>query len=144
MITAGIVLLFAALVVFVNDPYLRAWLISIFLAVTLLYVLSIPRYISLADGILEIHCVVELTRIAVEDIQSIRKITPSEIRPLLLLGSYGFFGYYGYFADLYRYETLKVYATEWQNLILIQDIYETRYLISCQNPEKLIKQIESY
>ncbi len=134
---------FVVLALLVNDGYLRAWLIALLLAVVVLYVLSIPRYISLRDGLLEIHCIVELTRINVEDIVSIRRVTRDEIKPLLLLGSYGFFGYYGYYADLRIWETLKIYATEWDNLVLIEDIYETRYIVSCRKADELIELVHT-
>ncbi len=138
IISLVLVLAFAALYFFVGDGYLRAWIIALLLAVVVLFVLSIPRYISFGKGLLEIHCIVELTRIRVEDIVSIGRVTREEIKPLLLLGSYGFFGYYGYYADLRQWDTVKVYATEWDNLVLIQDIYETRFLVSCRQADELI------
>ncbi len=143
IISLVLALAFAALFFLVRDGYLRAWLIAMLLSVVVLYVLSIPRYISLGDGLLEIHCIVELTRIRVDDIVSIRRVTRDEIRPLLLLGSYGFFGYYGYYVDLRIWETLKIYATEWENLVMIEDIYETRYLVSCRKADDLIAAVSS-
>ena len=138
IISAVLAAAFAALIFLVDDNYLRAWSTGMLSAIVLLYVLSIPRYIKVADGVLEVHCIVELTRIPIEDITSIRRIDRTELSPLmLLLGSYGFFGYYGYYADLKRWETLKVYTTELENLVLIEDIYETRYLLSCRDPEAL-------
>jgi hypothetical protein len=138
IISLALVLVLAALAVFVRDGYLRAWIIALLLAVVVLYILSIPRYLSLRDGLLEIHCVVELTRIRVEDITDICRVDRSELKLVPLLGSYGFFGYYGYYIDLHQWETLKVYATEWDNLVLIKDIYETFYLVSCRQADKLV------
>ena len=143
IISVLLLLVFAALVLLLTDLYLRAWLIAILLAVVVLYILSIPRYISLKGGVLEIHCVVELTRIEVDDILSIRRVSRDELKLALLLGSYGFFGYYGYYADLRQWETIKVYATEWDNLILIQDIYETQFLVSCTDADRLIEAVMS-
>lgn len=143
MISLVLALSFAALAFFIHDGYIRAWLIALLFAVVVLYILSIPRYISLRDGLLEIQCVVELTRIRVGDIKSIRRVTRDEIKPLLLLGSYGFFGYYGYYADLRQWDTLKIYATEWDNLVLIEDIYETRFLVSCRKADELIGSVIS-
>ncbi len=137
MISVVLALIFAAMW-FIPDAYMRAWSIGMLLAIVLLYILSIPRFIRITPDALEIHCVVELTRIPREDIRSITSITRQEIKPLLLLGSYGFFGYYGYFASLNRWQTLKIYASNWQNLLLIEDIYETKYIVSCQNPSQLI------
>jgi predicted membrane protein len=142
IISLALLALSAAMILFIHDVYLRAWLIAILLAVILLYILSIPRYISLKDGTLEIHCVVELTRIRVEDILSVKRVSRGDLNILLLLGSYGFFGYYGYYADMAHWDTIKVYATEWDNLVLIEDIYETRYLVSCTDADRLIEGIK--
>ena len=73
--------------------YLPAWMLFLLLCVVLLYILSIPRYISLDDTSIDIHCIVDLTRIHLEDVELIRRIEPTEFRRLWpLLGSYGFWG----------------------------------------------------
>ncbi len=142
IITLVLVVALTALALLLADAYLRAWLIGLLLAIILLFVLSIPRYISLVEDTLEIHCVVELTRIQLEDIRSARTVSRSELSPLIpLLGSYGFFGYYGYYIDLRHWDVIKVYATQWNNLVLIEDIYETKYLVSCSDPDNLIGSI---
>jgi hypothetical protein len=138
-ISGAIVGLFAA-VLLLGDGYLRAWTVAIMLAILLLYVLSIPRYIKVNTRALEVHCVVEMVRIPIEDVRSVRRLMQSEMRGFIpLLGSYGFFGYYGYYADLRRWEIIKVYATEWDNLVEIEDIYENIYIISCRERERLIE-----
>lgn len=133
---------FTAIAVFVREEYVRAWIIVLLLTVLLLYVLSIPRHIKVDREALEIHCVVEMTRIPIADINSVRKVTRQDTGKLtLLLGSYGFFGYYGYYANLHRWETLKVYASELDNLVEINDIYEDRYLVSCREADRLIEMV---
>ncbi len=37
---------------------------------------------------------------------------------------------------------MKVYATSWQGLVMIEDIYEQRYLVNCDDPEALRRAIE--
>lgn len=144
IITAVVAAVVVAVWFFVGDDYLRAWVIAMLAAVTLLYALSIPRKVKIADGWLEIKCTVELTRIAVEDIKSIRRVEKSEVRPIIpLLGSYGFWGYYGYYADMQNWDVIKVYATEWNDLVMIEDIYETKFLISCRRADELIAQVYS-
>jgi Mn2+/Fe2+ NRAMP family transporter len=142
---ASIIVIIAALIailLLVGDSYLRAWLIATFAAVVLLYVLSIPRYLKVTDEAVEIHCIVELTKIAIADISSVTKVERGKDgRLLLLLGSYGFFGYYGYYLNLRHWETVKVYATELHNLIEIEDIYEQKYLVSCNKPDRFIEMV---
>lgn len=133
---------FLSLALLLGEGYLRAWIIAILLAVLLLYVLSIPRYIKVDGRALEIHCVVEMVRIPVEDIRSVRRLADAESRGYApLLGSYGFFGYYGYYADLRQWDTVRVYAAEWDNLVEIEDIYEERYIVSCREADRLVEML---
>ncbi len=132
----------ASVAVFVGEEYVRAWIIVTLLIVMLLYVLSIPRYVKIDREALEIHCVVEMTRIPIADINSVRRVTRQDTgRLTLLLGSYGFFGYYGYYANLRRWEAVRVYTGEWDNLVEIEDIYEDKYLISCREADRLIEMV---
>ena len=94
-ITAALLLILAGLFVWfhfvLGGDYLPAWGLFFVVCIITLYILSIPRYILLDDAALEIHCIVDLTRIHIEDIELIRRIERSEFRRLWpLLGSYGF------------------------------------------------------
>lgn len=142
IISAVLVCVFACVVLFVGEEYVRAWIILLLFTVLLLYILSIPRYVTVDREALEIHCVVEMTRIQIADINSVRKVTRQDTgRLTLLLGSWGFFGYYGYYANLRRWEIVRVYAGEWDNLVEIEDIYEDKYLISCREADRLIEMV---
>lgn len=55
-----------------------------------------------------------------------------------MLGSYGFWGYYGYYFSFREWTLYKVYAAERNNLVLIEDIYEDTYIVSCDDPDGLI------
>ncbi len=83
-----------------------------------------------------------MTRIAVRDVVSIRgPFRRYRKRLLCILGSYGFFGYFGYYIDLKEWDFVKLYATERENLVVIEDIYEQRYIISCRDCESLIESV---
>ena len=141
-VIAIIILSFAAFIVFGKGSYLPAWFLSLVTAVLALYILSIPRFVELNEHSLDIHCVLELTRIHIGDINLIRKIDRSDVKYLFpLLGSYGFFGYYGYYLNLGKWEIIKVYASEWNNFVEIEDIYEQKYLISCREADELIADV---
>lgn len=125
-----------------RGTYVHAWLLSLLTAIIALYVLSIPRRISVDEHNLEIHCLVELTRIDVRDIQSIRKVAKAELKGLFpVMGSYGFFGYYGYYLNLRKWDMVKIYAGEWDNFVEIMDIYEQTYIVSCRQADELIEAV---
>lgn len=142
-ITIGTLLLIAALFIgfhFVwGGDYLPAWGLFFVLCIITLYILSIPRFILLNDSRLEIHCLVDLTRIHVEDIEVVRPISRKEFGRLWpLLGSYGFWGYYGYYFSFQEWTLYRVYATERNKLVLIEDIYEDTYIVSCDDPAEFV------
>ncbi len=140
--SAAIVTIFVAVAIFVGEEYVRAWIIAVMLTILLLYALSIPRYVKVDREAVEIHCVVEMTRIPIADINSVRRVTRQDTdRLILLLGSYGFFGYYGYYANLRQWDVVRIYASEWDNLVEIEDIYEDKYLISCREADRLIEMV---
>lgn len=140
--SAAIAALFTAIALFVGEEYVRAWIIVFISAIILLYILSIPRYIKVDQEALEIHCVVEMTRIPIEDINSVRKVARRDLgRLMILMGSYGFFGYYGYYLNIKRWEIIRIYAGEWDNLLEIEDIYEDKYMVSCREADRLIEMV---
>ncbi len=127
-----------------EGEYVSAWFISVVVALIALMVISIPRKIVVTDDTLNIMCVLEIVEIPLEEIVSIRKIEEQEYRWIVpLLGSYGFFGYFGYYLDLNTFDRVRFYATEWQNIVEIVDIYDDRYYISCREYEDLIDLIDS-
>lgn len=149
-ITIGVIvalaIAFGAFIYLGHGSYLPAWFLSIVIATMALYILSIPRFITLdteAESV-EIHCLLELTKISVGDLSSIRRVENEELKSTFpLLGSYGFFGYYGYYFNFKEWEVLKVYASEWSNFVEIVDIYEQKYIISCDRADELIALVES-
>lgn len=112
---------------------------SLFGAILLLYIMSIPRKVTIGATSLEIRCLVEITRIKYSELRSIRRIEPAAMKKkVVLLGSYGFFGYYGYYIDLRSWDTIALYCKQWDNFIEITDAYEKRYIISTPLPDQLI------
>ena len=141
-ITWGIIVLIVGLAVVFHfvwgTSYIPAWFLLFLLCIITLYILSFPRYLTIDDDALQIH--VELTRIHVEEIEKIRRIDRDYFRRMIpLIGSYGFGGYYGYWFHLSDWEICKVYATERKQLVLIEDIYEDIYIVSCTDPDRLIE-----
>lgn len=122
--------------------YMPAWIISIFGAVSLLYLMSIPRKIVVGDTALEIRCVVEITHLKYSELRSIRRINSEDMKKrYVFFGSYGFFGYYGYYLDINRLEFIKLYCKELDNLVEIMDEYEKIYIVSTPQPDALIEAV---
>ena len=141
LLSAVIVLVLCAWLIW-GGTYLSAWGVFFVLCIVTLYILSIPRFVLINDSVLEVHCIVDLTRIHVEDIEVVRPIDRREFKRLWpLVGSYGFWGYYGYYFSFWEWSVYKVYASDRQHLILVEDIYEDTYIISCSQSDELIAAI---
>lgn len=134
----GAVLLF----MLYKGGFFSAWFISLVLALSALMVLSIPRRIAIFEETLEIQCISDTTEIDVREIATMKKVTKKQMRWIVpLFASSGFFGYYGKFFDIKEFETVTIYASEWNNFVEITDIYEGRVYVSCREADKLIKAI---
>ncbi len=143
-VSGGLILVIALLWLFSPGGYLPAWFSSITVAFMALSALSIPRNIRTTSDAVEIGCLVEITHIPYNHVKSVRRVERAELKPLIpIFASPGFFGYFGYWLDLRNRDFIKVYATSWQGLVVIEDIYEQRYLVSCNDPEALRREIEN-
>jgi hypothetical protein len=81
---------------------------------------------------------VEITHIPWHHIRSARRIGRIELRPLVpLFASPGLFGWFGYWLDVSDWDFIKLYATSWHGLVVIEDIYEQRFVVSVDDPDKL-------
>ena len=146
-LTALTLTLFAACAVLLYALYkggfFSAWFVSFVMAISALMVLSIPRRIVLIDHKLEIQCVFDITEIDVREIVRIRKVSNRRLkRSIMLFGSSGFFGYYGKFFDLRTFETITLYASEWNNFVEIVTIHGSHYYLSCREAEELITTVK--
>lgn len=133
----------ALLWVFSLGGYLPAWFTSIAVAVLALGVLSIPRSIRVTEEAVVVSCFVEITHIPYNHLKSARRIERAELQPLVpVFASPGFFGWFGYWLELRNLDFVKIYATSWSNLVVIEDIYEQRYIVNCDDPDRLVETIE--
>lgn len=116
-----------------------AWAVSLIVALITLCILSIPRNITVSDTSLEIRCLVEITRLHIPDLRSIRRVDRTEMKKLFpLAAGHGLFGYYGYYIDRRSWETVKLYCTQWDNFVEITDIFEKRIYVNCNDIDGLI------
>jgi hypothetical protein len=105
----------------------------------LLMALSIPRRILIDEELVVVRCLLDATEIRRDEIASVRRLEAEELRGVIpILGGCGFFGYYGHFFDLKNFERVRVYASEWRNMIELTTIYEERIWLSSGEAEALV------
>lgn len=125
-----------------GGSYLPAWLTILFVAVALLAMLSVPRFVIVSQQSVEIHCVMELVRIKFSEIERIKRLERRDMKYCVpLFGIWGIFGYYGYYINLRKMRTFRLYSRKWDNFIMIEDRYDNRFIISAENPDQLIEEI---
>lgn len=133
-----------ALYLLYDGGYISAWFLSVTVAVIALCVLSIPRHIRIDDASIEIHCILEMTEIELIDVASVERVERRRVKWLVpVVASFGLFGYYGFYLNLRSLDWVRVYASQWDNLVLVTDKYEQQFLVSCDDPERLIAMIEA-
>lgn len=126
-----------------EGEYLSAWFTSSIVALLLLIALSVPRKLRLNRERLRIDCLLDIVELPLSEIASVRRVERSEQRTLIpLLGAWGFFGYYGNYLDVVQVERVKIYASEWNNLVEITDIYEDRLFVSCSEPDRFVEELQ--
>lgn len=139
-----------ALIVFLfynsGGTYLPAWFTAVIAAALLLALMSVPRYLRVSPHMIEIHGVMELTTIPIRDIKTIRHLSAKEMKFCLpVWGIYGMLGYFGYYINLRDRSLFRLFASRWKNFVLIENIYEERFVISCDKEcFEFIRLIESY
>lgn len=143
--TVGGILLAAGLLWWLSPgEYLPVWFASIAVALVALALLSVPRSIRVTSEAVEISCTVEITHIPYHHIRGVRRIERAQLRPLVpLFASPGSFGWFGYWLDVHNWDVVKIYATSWQGLVVIEDIYEQKYVVNADDPDKLCREISS-
>lgn len=128
-----------------GGSYLPAWVTTVIIALLLLAALSIPRFMRVSPHSVEIHCVMELAKIPVRDIRQVQLLDPAVMKYCIpIWGVYGIGGYYGYYFSFRARKVFRLYASQWRNFVLIENIYEDQYVVSCGDPETFIAAIEQY
>lgn len=127
-------------IIAVNSVYLMWWVPIFSSILILLGVISSPVAIHIGDRDIEIHGILEVTRIKVSSIEHIYALNPAYARIFLLpvATSLGFLGYNGRFYDIKHKRWIKGVCSEFNNLIMIECIGRKSYLISATNREEII------
>ncbi len=127
-----------------SGNYISAWYLSLVIALVTLQVLSFPGYIKTGRSAIEIHCILEVSIIPYENIVKIKPLAKESMKWCIpLLVSYGFGGYFGYYINLRQLKVSRLYATDLNTLVAIKDIYSDLYVVSCEDVEKFIDDVNS-
>lgn len=124
-----------------SGTFFPAWITTLVFAVFAYMALSMPRYMVIAHGSLEVHCMVELVKIPLGHIKRAKLLSGNDMRYCLpILGLYGIWGYYGYYLNLRNFTVFKMYAKQWRNFVLVESD-DRSVVISCDQPEDFVRQI---
>lgn len=142
LLSLAVVLYF---VLYSGGSYLPAWILTLVIVVVLLSSLSIPRYVILSHTSVEVHCVMDLTIVGLNDIKEVKPLTKRDVKYCLPLGGIScFFGYYGYYLDIRRMRLLQLYARKWSNFVEIKyGVKKKRLVVGVEEPELFIEMVKS-
>lgn len=128
-----------------GGSYLPGWIGMVLVAMLALMSLSVPRYLLVTRDAIEIHCLVKFEQIHFNAIKSIKAVNKKHARwlwPIPMIGSFAVLGYYGYYIDLYNRKVVKLYAKAYNNLVIVEDIYEDIYILGVPDADKFIDVFE--
>lgn len=128
-----------------GGSYLPAWCTTVVVASLLLAALSIPRFMRVSPHSVEIHCLLELVKIPIREIQHVRFVERRDMKGCFpIWGVYGLGGYYGYYLDLRERKVFRMCASQWRNFVRIETGNGRRYVVSCDDPAAVVDWIERY
>jgi len=135
-IVLGLIISLMVLFTFIPDlpTILRTVIIILYVAIVLVPFLWAPRGYILQKNLIIIKRIIGDERIIVSEKSKIWKWKWWGIR---LWGSGGLYGYFGifFFREICK---VKMYATNRNNLVLVKDANDTKYLVSPDNLDKFM------
>lgn len=127
-------------ILFVNSGYLKWWVPFFSLVILSLGAISSPVAISIGKKEIELHCLLEVTRINISSIEHVYSLnsTYARIYIIPIMTTFGFLGYNGRYYDIKHQRWVKMVSSEHNNLIMIECIGRKSYIISATEREKVI------
>ncbi|MFW9950167.1 MAG: PH domain-containing protein [Candidatus Thorarchaeota archaeon] len=135
-IVLGLIISFMVLFTFIPDlpTILRTVIIILYVAIVLVPFLWAPRGYILHKNLIIIKRIIGDERIIVSEKSKIWKWKWWGIRLWASGGLYGYFGIF-FFREIGK---VKMYATNRNNLVLVKDANNTKYLVSPDNLDKFM------
>lgn len=127
----------------VNSGYLKWWVPLFSLTILALGVISSPVAVNVGTKEIEIHALLEVTRIRLSSIEHVYSLNSTYAKLFIIpvLTTFGFLGYNGRYYDIRNRRWVKLICTEHNNLIMIECIGRKSYVISATNRGELINEI---
>lgn len=126
-----------------GGSYLPAWIFTLLVALVLLSMLSIPRFVILSDISVEVHSIMDLTVVRFDDITSIKILSKKEMRYSFPLGGIScFFGYYGHYLDLRKMRIFQLYTRKWGNFVEIIYLKNKRLIVGVEDVETFMELLQ--
>ncbi len=120
--------------------YVVAWFVTLMMLILALALLSAPRRLVVVDSCFEIRCGLKIVAIDKSEIVSVRRLPRAAVRYIIpVWANHGFGGYSGWYYNLASRKMIKVYGSRWENMVQIQTAGGTKYVVSCDNTQGLIK-----
>jgi len=141
-VTVGVCLLVGSvtvvLVLVADSPLLKVGLLLLFGSTLAIPVLWVPRGYTIRNNTVIVERLIGDAEIPIAEKPMLWKWTWWGVR---LFGSGGLYGYYGYFAFRGLGRVL-MHATNRYNLVLVIDGKGRKYLLSPDNPQEFIEQVQ--
>lgn len=133
-------------ILFINSYYLKWWIPLFMGAILLLGVISTPIAICYDNKRFEIHGLIEVTRIRMSSIEHIYSLNSEYFMVFIIpiISTFGFMGFTGRYYDIRNKRWVKVIATEYKNLIMIECIGRKYYVISATDRVNIINEISKH
>ncbi|MEG0499589.1 MAG: hypothetical protein RR550_00525 [Rikenellaceae bacterium] len=130
-------------IIWVNSGYLKWWVPLFSLTILALGVISSPVAIHIGKKEIEIHALLEETKIRICSIEHVYSLnsTYAKLFIIPILTTFGFLGFNGRYYDIRNQRWVKLVCTEHKNLIMIECIGKKSYIISATNRAEVISQI---
>lgn len=143
IITTIAILLSLYFIIWVNSGYLKWWVPLFSLTILALGVISSPVAVNIGKKEIEIHALLEVTRIKISSIEHVYSLNSTYARLFIIpvLTTFGFLGYNGRYYDIRHRRWVKLICTELNNLIMIECIGKKSYIVSASNRGELINEI---
>lgn len=130
-------------IIWVNSGYLKWWVPLFTITILSLGVISSPVAIHVGKKEIEIHSLLEVTRIRLSSVEHVYSLNSAYARLFIIpvLTTFGFLGFNGRYYDIRNRRWVKLVCTEHKNLIMIECIGKKNYIISATDRAEVISKI---
>lgn len=133
-------------IIWVNSGYLKWWVPLFTITILSLGIISSPVAIHVGQKEIEIHSLLEVTRIRLSSIEHVYSLNSTYAKLFIIpvVTTFGFLGFNGRYYDIRNRRWVKLVCTEHKNMIMIECIGKRNYIISATNRAEVISEITNH